>query len=364
MKAFVDNFAEGDVVHGTFLVVAKSMRTSRDGEPYLRLTLSDRTGTVTARAWTDPQMLAARVDVDDFVALRAEVVAFNDELQLEVSDLDRVADAEVDLGDFFATSRWDRAEMYAQLRALLDREVESAPLRAFLDALFADDERVARFQTAPAAMGNHHAYLGGLLEHCLSMCRIALRLAEHYDLYYPHLINRDLLLTGVILHDFAKVWELSYRRTFDYTTAGRLVGHIPMGAELVTKVAARAARPISEDLQLHLKHLVLSHHGELAFGSPVKPATAEAVLLHEIDMIDSRMNMFASEFDALHDENAAETWSQYRRNLGARILFRGRNSSDWQLDSSTRPEDLAGPGLAKSSARSGATNLDLFDDET
>lgn len=364
-KVYVEELSEGDVVQSTFLVTQKSLRPSRTGELYLQLWLSDRTGRIEARAWVDPEMLAERVDVDDFVALRGEVTKFGDALQIELADLDRVPDAKVDVSDYFPTSQWDEDAMWAQLGQLLDDTIRSEPIRAFLDALFDDDEATRRFRTAPAAMSNHHAYRGGLLEHCLSMCRVALRLAEHYELYYPGLIQRDLLVAGVILHDFAKVWELSYRRAFDYTTPGRLVGHIPMGAELVGKVAARAKRPVSEDLQMHLKHLVLAHHGELEYGSPVKPKTAEAMLLHEIDMIDSRMNMLWNEREKVYDEDAGESWTEFRRNLGGRILFRGRNSSDWEPKTRLQRSDLLGPGAPKASAvNAGDHNLNLFEDDT
>ena len=365
-KVYVEELSEDDVVQSTFLVTDKAIRPSRTGELYLRLTLADRTGRIEARAWTDPEMLGARVAIDDFVALRGEVSRYGDTLQVDVTDLDRVPDASVSMADYFPTSDWSADAMWSQLCDLLEVHLRSEPIRAFLDALFQDEGTAQRFRTAPAAMSNHHAYLSGLLEHCLSMCHVALRLADHYELYYPGLINRDLLIAGVILHDFAKVWELSYRRAFDYTTAGRLVGHIPMGAEHVSRVAARAKRPISEDLQTHLKHLVLAHHGELSYGSPVTPKTAEAFLLHQIDMIDSRMNMYWNERSGAWDPDSAESWTDYRRQLGGRILFRGRNSGDWEVASRVRRSDLAGPGTPKPSNGASADhdhNLNLFDDD-
>lgn len=363
-KIYVNELREGDFVQSTFLVVERSLRTSRGGDPFLRLQLADRTGTIEGRVWTDPEAVASRIDGDDFAALRGEVTRFGDTLHVNVADLDRVPDAAVDLADFLPTSRWRPEALFEQLRGLLSEELHSPEIRAFLDALFTDDQLTTLFCTAPAAMSNHHAYLGGLLEHCLSMCRVALRLADHYALYYPGLLNRDLLLAGVILHDFAKVWELSYRRSFDYTTQGRLVGHIAMGAEHIARVAANARRPISEDLQMHLKHLVLAHHGELEYGSPVKPMTPEALLLHQVDMIDSRMNMLAAEREATHDPAAAESWSEFRRSLGARILFRGSASSAWE--SAPKPRDLAGPGLGALATPTSPppTTLNLFDDES
>lgn len=370
-KVYVAELTEGEFVQTTFLVTASQIRKSRTGDPYLRLVLEDRSGTVEGRIWNDPEQYAGRLAVDDFVALRGEVVRFNDELHVEIGDVDRIPDASVDPADYFPTSRWSADAMFQQLRTLLDENLESEPIRAFLDALFEDEAVTKRFGTAPAAMSNHHAYRGGLLEHCLSMARIALSLADHYARYYPGLINRDLLVAGVILHDFAKVWELSYRRSFDYSTPGRLVGHIPMGAELVGKVASRAKRPVSEDLQMHLKHLVLSHHGEQEYGSPVTPKTPEAMLLHEVDMIDSRMNMCSTLRERVHDPDAGESWSEFRRSLGGRMLFRGRNSVDWDVAPRLGEHELSGPGQAngladdaKSADRSSdALTLDLFDED-
>lgn len=366
-KLFAAELREGEFTQTTFLLVRKELRTSRGGDAYLRVVLEDRTGRLEGRAWTDPKALASRVDVDDFVAVRGELVLHKDALQLNIDDIDRVADASVDPADYFPVSRWSADDMFGQLQALLDEELESEAIRAFLDALFDDANLARRFRTAPAAVTNHHAYRGGLLEHCLSMCRVALRLADHYALYYPGLIHRDLLVAGVILHDVAKVWELSYRRRFDYTAQGRLIGHIPMGAELISTVAARSRRPISEDLQMHLKHLVLSHHGELEYGSPVKPATPEAFLLHEVDMIDSRMNMLWNQHEDVYDEDAPENWTEFRRTLGARILFRGKNSADWDRTRPVAQDRLAGPGLAADDASErtapSSLTLDLFDDD-
>ncbi len=364
-KTFVDELREGQVIHSVFLVGRHEMRTTRTGEPFLRLSLEDRTGWVEGVAFQDADALASRIRRDDFAAIRGEVVRRNDALSIEISDLDRVEDGAVDAADFFASSRWDPDVMLGQLKQLVEDHVASEAIRAFLDALLGDEELTRPFRAAPAAMSNHHAYRGGLLEHTLSMARMALRTGEHYDAYYPGLLNTDLLVAGVLLHDFAKIWELSYRRTFDYTTPGRLVGHIPMGAKLVGRVAARARRPISEDLQMHLEHLVLSHHGEREYGAAQKPKTAEAMVLHQIDMLDSRMNMLWNEMQATKVPDATESWSEFRRSLGDRILFRGRNSGDWDVASPTRLEDLDGPGLRKSRAGQPPlpTTLNLFEED-
>lgn len=365
-KIFVNELKAGEFVQSTFLVSRHELRRSRTGELYLRLTLEDRTGSIEGRVWSDPEALASRVTVDDFAAVRGEVVAFGEDIHIEIGDLERVPDTSIQTAHFFELSRWPADEMLEQLRAIVANELRSEPIRAFLGTLLDDEELVARFKVAPAAMSNHHAYRGGLLEHCLSMTRVALRLGAHYGAYYPGLINVDLVVAGVILHDFAKIWELSYRRNLDYTTEGRLIGHIPMGAKLVGRIASRCKRTISEDLRMHLEHLVLSHHGELEFGSPTKPKTPEAFLLHNIDMIDSRMNMLWNEMQAARRPDAGESWSEFRRSLGDRILFRGRNSVDWDLGPELSGADLAGPGLPTERAAKRSPSdltLNLFDDQ-
>lgn len=359
-KIFVSDLREDEVVHATFLVTRHELRDSRTGDPYLRLVLSDRSGDVEARAWREPELLSGRIAVDDFVAVRAVVKRTDQKHVLELDDLERVDESSIEPADFFPVSRWPAEQLFDALLKLLDDEVRSPAIRAFLHALFADEERKSRFITAPAAMSNHHAFRGGLVEHCLSMAQIAAQLGAHYRHYYPGLINSDLLLAGVVLHDFAKIWELSYARAFDYTTVGRLVGHIPMGAQLVLDVAREADADIPDDLTMHLQHLVLSHHGKPEFGAAAHPMTVEAILLHQIDMIDSRVNMLWNERAACMVDGAAEAWSDYRRSLGGRLLFRGENSAGWEV-----PDDPAADVAPAVEAEppSSASTLNLFEDD-
>lgn len=335
----IEDIRVGDIFTSTFLVTSHAVKTSRDGVDYLALTLADASGTIEGRVWIDARSLAARCAVDDFVAIRGEAEAFGNGISLTIHDLERVDDAQIDLKSFFTHSRWDADDMFAQLRNLLDQTLTIAPLRAFFDSVFADDNLVGQLKAAPAAMKNHHAYRGGLLEHCLSMSRLAVRICSHYAAYYPGMIQVDLVVSGCVLHDLAKIRELDFRRAIRYSTQGRLVGHIPMVSQWITDFARKSAIDLPQDLVTELKHLVLSHHGRQEFGSPVLPQTPEAQLLHFIDMMDSRMNIFAG---LMPQPGAREYWTDYQRSMEAPLYFRG--DVPWVPEPAFSQHDLDGPG--------------------
>lgn len=349
-KTFINQIQAGAIFTAPFLVTTRAVKRSRDGADYLALTLMDRTGTIEARAWKDVPTLASRVALNDFVAIRAEAELFNGQLTLTLHDLERLDATDVDLGDFFPRSRWSSEAMFGQLKALVDTEVQSPPVRAFLDVVFADADLMARFAQAPAALRNHHAYHGGLLEHCLSMCRLAVGVAKHYQAYYPGLVQLDLLVAGCILHDIGKCQELEFERATAYSTTGKLVGHIPLGSQWVAQYAREANLP--KELELELQHLVLAHHGKQEFGSPVVPQTPEAHLLHFIDMMDSRMNTVWQLFPNAPDP----VWSDYQRSLEAPVFFRGQPT--WAVPPST--SELEGPGLARHNTSVDQLHLDVF----
>jgi 3'-5' exoribonuclease len=343
-KTFIQELTQNAHVRTSFLVTQKAVRSTRTGSSYLSVTLGDRTGTIEARAWEAAELLDQRFDAHDFVVVQAQVTSYQGTLQLKIVDIDRLDTHEVEPADYFPTSRWDAEAMFAQLKDLVLDHVRSPDVLAFLRALFGDDELMARFKRAPAAKANHHNWLGGLLEHVLSMARVGAKLADHYSAYYPGLIDKDLVLAGCILHDMGKCRELSYDRGIDYTTHGQLIGHIPHGIELVNDVAARTQPAPPESLLMHLKHLVLSHHGRLDYGSPVVPRTPEAMLLHEIDMIDSRMNMIHGALSKHAGRvEASSPWTEYNRALQTR-LFAGDPAEQWRRDDAHPESSLMGPG--------------------
>lgn len=342
-KVFVKELEEGSHIQTTFLVSRKQLDTTRHGDPYLRMTLRDKTGDIEGRVWDDADRLAGRFEADDFVQVRAQVSSYKGELQLKIDDIQPVDAADTNPADFMPQSQWEPNELLEQLRELLDDEITADPVRRLLDAILGDEERANAYKRAPAATNNHHNYIGGLVEHTLSMARLAVQICDHYQHYYPGFVDLDLVLAGCVLHDIGKIDELGYERSFNYTTHGQLVGHVSAGATLVKQVADDIEPPIDDTLVDHLRHLVLSHHGKQEFGAPVTPKTPEALVLHQIDMLDSKVNMWHGHIEEHRDgPSDDEPWTDYHRAIES-SLFAG--SADSKQSDHTLPE---GPGLAAS----------------
>lgn len=269
-----------------FAAVSKQVRTGRDGGRYFALTLADRTGQIDGRMWEIDD--AGDFDSGDVVKVRGEVCRFNERLQIKVEKIRRAMTDEYELVDFVPQSQRDIGEMWAELQGWV-ASVRDPDLKALLEAFLNDEEIARTLREAPAAKGLHHAWIGGLLEHILSlmeMCELAAR-------HYPE-VNRDLLLTGVVLHDIGKLRELRWGTSFDYTMEGQLLGHITIGIGMIEqKIVAIPNFPAAK--RLLVEHLVLSHHGEYEYGSPKLPMTAEAVLLHYMDNLDAKMQTVRSE---------------------------------------------------------------------
>jgi 3'-5' exoribonuclease len=278
----VADLTPGLQTSGVFLVQSKDVKQKRTGDPYLALVLMDKTGEIDAKMWDNVADVVDTFGKDDFIKVRGEAGLYNNRLQFTVHRLQRIEEREVDLADFLPASRRDAAEMDAELKALVG-SIGNVHLRALLDAIFADAAVAEAYRRAPAAKGIHHAFLGGLLEHVLSLCRLAEFMALHYSW-----IDRDLLLTGVLLHDIGKIRELGYQRSFTYTTEGQLLGHMQIALRLVgDKLAHLPQFPVR--LRDLVEHMILSHHGKLEYGSPKVPLFPEALLLHHLDNLDSKM---------------------------------------------------------------------------
>jgi 3'-5' exoribonuclease len=345
-KIYVTQLEPNTHIQTTFMVSAHALRQTKHGEPYLCLTLTDRTGAIEARAWEHAALLAARCAPQDIVRVHAQVTTYQGIPQLKLLDLERVPPETVDRLDFMAASRWPAESMFVQLKDLLNEHVKSPAVLNFLRTLLAHDKLAAHLKQAPAATSNHHNYLGGLLEHVLSMARMACMLCDHYARYYPGLLDRDLVIAGCILHDIGKCEELSWECGFEYTTQGQLIGHIPRGIELIEEAARRMDPAPPDGLLLQLKHLVLSHHGKLEYGSPVRPRTPEAILLHELDMIDSRMSMcfaVAKSAPAASPERP-ERWTEHHRALETRLYLGNLDDESWRAPIPHETHTLTGPG--------------------
>lgn len=302
---FIIDIVAGSHVNDIFVLAEKSMAHKRDGNPFLNITLADKTGRIKGVVWDNVDQIAGAANAGDFVRVAATAGEFREAMQLVVKSLVGIEPDSVQPEDFIAASTRNVDQMFERLTGLTDA-MQPGPLSDLMAAVWADADLVVQFKRAPAAKLMHHAYLGGLLEHTLSMALLADKIAGHY-----HRVNRDLLLVGVILHDIGKTRELSYSHTIDYTDEGRLVSHIGIGLE-IAESKIRNVKDFPAELAALIKHMVVSHHGAREFGSPEPPKTIEAVLLNYIDEIDSRMNAIREFMDA-EDPNAR--WTSYHRLL-------------------------------------------------
>src|SRR6266705_3408258 len=265
-----------------FLVCEKEIRSTREGKPYLRLELGDRSGTIEARMWDQFEAAAKGINLEDFVKVQARVEIYKNRPQLSVIQVRLAKPEEIDLGDFLPQTKADVGKLYAQL--LEYAVLISNPWLKKLAAGILNEPAIAqKYQRAPAAKVMHHAYLGGLLEHVVSLCGLAKVVAAHY----PEL-DLDLLLTAAILHDVGKLDELCYERAIGYTVEGQLLGHIMMEFETVSK-AMDAIEGFPANLKTVVQHMLICHHGVYEFGSPKLPMIREALVLHYLDDLDSKL---------------------------------------------------------------------------
>ncbi len=309
-SAYVADLEADQTITSFFLVCDKEIRATREGKPFLRLELGDRTGTVEARMWDHFEEIASSISRDDFVKVQARVELYRNKTQLALDRLRRAEPAEVDLADYFPHTREDIEKLYTELCSVV-ASVGNPWLKRLLAGVVEDPEIVPQLKRAPAAMRMHHAYLGGLLEHIVSLCGLCRAVAARY----PE-ADADLLLTGAVLHDLGKIRELTYERSFGYSTEGHLLGHIILELELVTK-KIDALEGFPAELKTLVQHLLISHHGQYEFGSPKLPMFREAILLHYLDDLDSKMASIRSTLAA--DKNEGE-WTAWTAALDRRLL--------------------------------------------
>jgi len=308
-------FDEGKLFDSFFLVLAKQQRTTRQNKPYLSLTLGDKKGQIEGRVWElgDPR-IAKDFDRGDMVKVRGSVSRFDDRAQLKVDQLRKALDSEADKKDMLPATSRDVGELWRMLEASI-ASVTNPDLKRLLNALLTDAPIAQAFREAPAARQLHHAWLGGLLEHVISLLGLADRVAAHYPM-----LDRDLLVTGVILHDIGKIRELSWNTGFDYTVEGVLLGHIQMGVDMAEKTIA-GLPGFPDRLRTLVLHMILSHHGKLEFGSPKLPMIPEALVLNFLDDLDAKMQAVASEFEKsaregrAPDEMTGKVWALDQRQL-------------------------------------------------
>jgi len=311
---FVADLAEGQAVSSPFLVREKEIRTSaRTGTSWLQLELADRSGTISAKMWDNYAALAETFERDDIIQIRGRVKLYNGRKELTLEQIIPAAERDYDLGDFLPHTKYDVEKLYADLRAAI-AGMKNPWLKQLLASVTDDPAIAPRLKRAPAAMTMHHAYLGGLIEHIASLIGLAGAVTAHY----PEL-DRDLLLAGVVLHDIGKLDELLYARGINYSDEGRLLGHIMIGVALVQE-KCRAIPGFPAPLAVLVEHLILSHHGSHEFGSPSLPQFPEAVVLHFIDDLDSKMAAMRASLEAGPAAGPAELWTERSPSLRRALL--------------------------------------------
>lgn len=328
-KTFIKDIREKEHVTGQFLVSKKESGISKTGKAYLTLRIMDSSGELEARVWDDAEELAKRFQKNDVCRIKGYAVSYQGGVQVNVSDIIPLAEKDYAIRDFLPASSKDPAEMITGLDAII-AAMDDKNLKALLTSIFDDADIRALFMAAPAAKAYHHPYLGGLLEHVLSMCGLVKLLSAHYNSnangHLHNMVNEDLLLSGAILHDIGKIHELTYKRAFDYTDEGKLLGHISIGVGLIDKKIA-AMPDFPAGLAVHLKHLILSHHEKLEFGSPVRPATLEAILLCYIDNMDAKVTairaLITQPGEGIMDES---NWTPFQKMFEG-FIFKGQRAN-------------------------------------
>jgi len=325
---------ENQAITSYFVLVAFSLRDRKgSGGQYLALTFADKTGQFDARMWDDFAEVLEHCAEGSYVKVQGQISKYNGKFQITVSKMRSAADSEIDTADFVPTTKFDAAEMSAELRGYV-AAFQSAPLRALVLAFLDDPEIGPAFATAPAAKRLHHAWIGGLLEHVLHLVRICLAAAP----FYPE-VDPDLLVTGAILHDIGKVRELSWRSSFDYTLEGQLIGHISIAQGMLHEKIAllnASGEKFPDDLRILVEHMILAHHGKLEFGSPKLPMTPEAMLLSALDDLEAKFQALRNEFSAAKAEGRAPgAVTDWVRSM-ERPLF---NSQAWLEDKKKQTVD-------------------------
>ncbi len=317
-RRFVNELSHQSPVDEVFLAGNKQLRPNRNGNLYLQISLSDRTGTIETRMWNATEPVYKSFDNGDYVRVEGTSQLFQGAMQLIATRLTRIDPSEVSEDDFTPLPSVEVDKLAVRLDEIL-RGMTNPDLRNLAECFLLDERFMAQITKAPAGIKNHHAYHGGLLEHVVKLMEVVLRIAP----CYPQ-IDRDLLLMGAFLHDIGKVEELSYRRDFAYTDEGQLIGHLVMAVEIlggkVREAEKLAGEPMDKETVLRLKHMLVSHHGQYEFGSPKLPMTLEAVALAFLDNLDAKINAF----DQLirDDPNVDSSWTHYIPNI-ERKLYKG-----------------------------------------
>src|SRR6267378_3483564 len=302
---------ENKIITSNFVVVSKQIKPKKTGEPYLALTLGDRSGQLEAKMWDNVEEVLNAFEQDDFLKIKGLVNKYKNRFQLTIHKVRKLGETEIEFADYLPKTTKNIDDLWQTLADYV-ASFQNPHLKSLVQAFMSDPDIAATYRNAPAAKTLHHAYIGGLLDHVVSLFRSCDLVCRNYPL-----VNRDLLLTGVFLHDIGKIHELAYNRSFSYTTRGQLLGHMIIELEMLQAKLALAP-DFPPELKTLLEHLIISHHGEYEFGSPKLPMFPEALLLHYMDDLDSKMESMRAHFER---ESELETlWTSYNASLGRPLL--------------------------------------------
>jgi 3'-5' exoribonuclease len=302
---------ESQTITSSFVVASKQVKNKKNGEPYLAVTLADRTGQLQANMWDNVADSINAFEQDDFVKVKGLVQKYNGRWQLTLHKVRKLGDVEIDYTDYLPKTSKDIEQLWRTLTEFV-ATMENPWLKRLVNDFMADEAIATSYKNAPAAKTLHHAYVGGLLDHVVSlftMCDLASR-------NYPQ-VNRDLLFTGAFLHDIGKIHELAYQRSISYTTKGQLLGHMIIELEMLHEKLF-GIPDFPDELKILIEHLIISHHGQYEYGSPKLPMFPEALMLHYLDDLDSKMESMRAQFER---ESEVETaWTSYNPSLGRPLL--------------------------------------------
>ncbi len=322
-RRFLNQLGDGDAVDDIFLLTDKQLRANRNANLYLLASLRDCTGVISGLMWNVTEDSVAHLNAGDYVRVRGKVQLYQGTLQVIVTHINAVPSEGLDPADFHPSTGVEVERLQGQLKEIL-LSIDDPPLKSLMECFLIDEELMRQFSQAPAGIKAHHAYHGGLIEHVVNIMETARRIAD----LYPK-IDLNLLLAGIFLHDIGKIRELGYEASFIYTDEGQLLGHLMIGVEILNEKVAEAEKltgePFPTETLLRLKHMILSHHGRLEYGSAKLPMTPEAIALHHLDNLDAKVHEFARSIE--DDPNAGSNWTPYSNRL-ERKLFKGEANGE------------------------------------
>jgi 3'-5' exoribonuclease len=301
---------ENQVITSAFVVVSKQAKPKKSGELYLALTLADRTGYIEAKMWDNVADHINCFEQDDFVKVRGLINKFNGRFQLTLHKVRSLEESEVQFDDFLPRTTKDIAVLWRTLCEYVE-SFRDPHLKALIHAFMADPQIEQAYKAAPAAKSLHHAFIGGLLDHVVSLFQVCDLASRNY----PEMINRDLLLAGAFLHDIGKLHELTFARSFTYTTRGQLLGHMIIELEMLQEKLEQLPG-FPPEYKTLLEHMIISHHGKYEFGSPKMPMFPEALMLHYLDDLDSKIESMRAHFQREPDAE----WTGYNPSLERPLL--------------------------------------------